>query len=355
MMPRFCLVKQEVYQDLYVCPNRAPFADLLFSSMGRVGPYGLIAELGAAFHILKEANTKECRVWEDVLPGKAGDFRRLKTETLDQLPGQEFKQPGSPDPPGKYAVDAASIDWTRYDIVLSINVSIPKEIVRAYPHTLWCYMIGEANLASQRKAKWGYDVTCNQRARGKVARELGVIDFPYTFLGPETLEKTMRDALGRPSADNGIYAEVNACEGRPVTAPPPLYQEHLGDLGHELRYHQQLIRDNLTELYDSRYFVKVGGRSTRGNSIVEAISAGTIVLMDPDEVEHAELLPPPSHVRSIEQARDVIAMLDANPDARAELLMRQRRRLKRFIFDKPLLSLEQCLYYKRHRKKWWQW
>ena len=50
--PKIALLKQEVYQDLYVCPvtEKDPEA-ILLSSMGRVGPIGLMAELDADFYI----------------------------------------------------------------------------------------------------------------------------------------------------------------------------------------------------------------------------------------------------------------------------------------------------------------
>ena len=52
--PKIALLKQEVYQDLYVCPvtEKDPEA-ILLSSMGRVGPIGLMAELDADFYIPK--------------------------------------------------------------------------------------------------------------------------------------------------------------------------------------------------------------------------------------------------------------------------------------------------------------
>ena len=53
--PKIALVKQEVYQDLYVCPvTEKNAANILFSSMGRVGPIGLMADLDADFYIVKE-------------------------------------------------------------------------------------------------------------------------------------------------------------------------------------------------------------------------------------------------------------------------------------------------------------
>ena len=52
---KIALVKQEVYQDLYVCPvtEKDP-GQILFSSMGRVGPIALMSDLNADFYIVKE-------------------------------------------------------------------------------------------------------------------------------------------------------------------------------------------------------------------------------------------------------------------------------------------------------------
>ena len=94
---KIALVKQEVYQDLYVCPvtEKDP-GQILFSSMGRVGPIALMSDLNADFYIVKEESNKETRIYQKVIPHIAPYLHLLKTETLDKIPGQEFKSPGSP-------------------------------------------------------------------------------------------------------------------------------------------------------------------------------------------------------------------------------------------------------------------
>lgn len=344
---KIALVKQEVYQDLYVCPadEKDPLK-VLMSSMGRVGMIGLIAELGADFYIVREENTRETRIWKKVIPQHAESFRSLKTHTLNQLPGQEFKEPGSPFPNGKFAVDCHTIDWDRYDVVISLNVSLPSTLIKKYPRTLFGYMIGEANLASKR-VRFGYDVCLNQMATGKVADGLGVIDFPYTFVKSDTLEKLMMRHLGRPSENSGIFSEINSSSQRPVRDIPEQFLPIAEQTGHAIRLHRQHIGENLKQVYDARYFVKVGGRNIRGNSIIEAISLGTPVLMSPDEVIHRELLPESSWVKTPDEAIRKIRELDRNPEERTALLVEQRRRLDEYIFEKPMQSLVNCLHDKR--------
>ena len=211
---RMAFVKQDVYQDLYVVPasEHTPSA-ILFSSMGRVGPIGLMADLGADFYIVEEEFEIETQIYRKVVPGLSRYFRLLKTETLDKIPGQEFKRPGSPVPQGEYAVRADSVDWGQYDVVISVNVSLPTGLVRRYPQTLFAYMIGEANMATH-KARFGYDVTLNQMARGIVAEGRGEVDFPYTFLRGDT----PRPGAGAERRVHGN--KLDEGEARPPCARP---------------------------------------------------------------------------------------------------------------------------------------
>lgn len=344
---KIAFVKQDVYQDLYVNGHDCTPADLLFSSIGRVGPIGLFTLLQADFYIIREAYTPECHAWEKVIPHYKPEWlRMLKTLHLKQtaLPEAAFFQPGSPHPHSRFSVEADSIDWSQYDIVISINFSVPSTIIARHPSTLWCYMIGEANVFMEF-AHFGYDVCMTQETRGIVARELGRVDFPYSFIGPRCLETVMEQTVGRPSARQGIFIEINSNggrEGRPTAALAPLLKT-----GHPLRFHRQNIRENLGELWDSKYFVKIGGRLIRGNSVVEAISAGTLVLMNPADVHHAQLLPSDTWIETAEDAVRIIERLDHDPSEYRRLLTLQRERVQAFVVDAPLASLENCLRIKR--------
>ena len=191
---RIALVKQDVYQDLYVCPASEKDAlSILLSSQVRVGPIGLMADLNADFYIVKEERDAETQSYRYIIPHMTPYLRMLKDHTLNELPTQEFMCPGSTHTHGEFSISCQDINWGQYDIVISINVSLPTRIIRQYPRTLFAYMIGEANMATDR-ARFGYDATLNQMARGRVItnlRECNEIDFPYTFLKGDTLQKLM--------------------------------------------------------------------------------------------------------------------------------------------------------------------
>ena len=355
--PKIALVKQEVYQDLYVCPvTEKNAANILFSSMGRVGPIGLMADLDADFYIVKEEPEMETQIYKKVIPHIAKYLYLLKTETLDKIPGQEFKQPGSPYPNGKFAVDCHDIDWAQYDIVISINVSLPTSVVRQYPQTLFAYMIGEANMATGR-VHFGYDITLNQMARGIVAQQCGIVDFPYTFVGSDTLERIMRQYTGRAPKKEGIFMEINSTTERPVTKAPAHFKP-LIDAGYNIILHKQKIYDNLLSIYDAKYFVKMGGRTIRGNSVAEAVSLGALAIMDRNEVIHKELIIDECNVKNMDEMVALINRLETSTSLYQDLLDKQRAALQHYFFDTPLNSLYNCLEDKRRRKEpapytWW--
>ncbi len=346
---KIAFVKQEVYQDLYVCPvtEKDPAA-ILFSSMGRVGPIALMSDLGADFYIVKEEPEFETQTYKRVIPHIAKHLYLLKTQTLDKIPGQEFKRPGSPFPNGKFAVACDDVDWGAYDIVVSVNVSLPERTVRRYPRTLFCYMIGEANLCT-KAVHFGYDVTLNQMARGVIARRCGVADFPYTFVDATTLEDILRHRLGREPRREGVFMEINSTKERPVTKVPPHFRP-LEAAGQRIILHRQKIEDNLTAIYDSKYFVKMGGRTIRGNSVAEAVSLGSLAIMDKSQVIHRELIIEECDVKTMDDTVRLINRLENAPEEYRRLVAKQRGVLHKYFFEAPMQSLKNCLDDKRSRQ-----
>jgi hypothetical protein len=347
---KLAFVKQDVYQDLYVCGSNASAEDLLSSSIMRVGPIGLFTLYGADFYIVKEENTVECKAWEKVIPHyKKEWFRQLRTlpHALTDFPEAKLFQNKLNLSHANFSKSASEIDWSSYDIVISINFPIPRSIIEKYHQTLWCYMIGEANVY-MNKIYHGYDVSLTQLTRGVVANGLGFVDFPYSFIGPSCIEEIICKYLERPSKKEGIYVEINSV--RDLSSDQlSTYSLVLTRSGHSLRFHRQAIMDNLAELYDSKYFVKIGGRCIRGNSVIEAISSGTLVLMDPRDIFHSQLLPKECWVYSAEQAAHKISHIDSDDVLYERLLKEQRDRVQQFVIDTPMESLSNCLQIKRQK------
>ena len=112
-------------------------------------------------------------MWEnDNLSEVTKNFRQLKTKKLNEIKGQEFKSPGADICQGELAIPVDEVDRNKYNIVISINISIPGRIVEKYPKILWCHMSGEAGIM-QDKAYFGYDLSLSQFTRGEYFEKKG--------------------------------------------------------------------------------------------------------------------------------------------------------------------------------------
>lgn len=347
---KIAFIKQDVYQDLYVCPSTEHDAyNVLMSTIMRVGPIGLMSDLHADFHIVKEEEDMECQVYRVIIPGNSYKFYQMvKSIPRDKIPGSRLK-PGSDKPNGAYAVEAESVDWGQYDVVISVNVSLPYRVIKNYPQTLFCYMIGEANMA-QDTVRFGYDVSLNQMARGIDHPVNGVIDMPYTFLGGETLQRMMEQHMGRKSLRKGAFMEINSTTERPVTKVPEHFRP-MQEAGYEVVIHDQRIAQNLKNIFDAKYFVKMGGRKIRGNSVAEAVSLGTLALMDRDEVIHGELILDECNVKTMDELIAKMRQLDDDPQLYETLLRKQQTIVQQLFFDAPVRALEKALQEKRKAGK----
>ena len=343
---KIALVKQDVYQDLYVCAkNDNPF-NILKSTLMRIGPLALLTDYGADFYIIKEQPEHECHAWKHSFRIPDDLKKQLQNLPANKLTAFNFKylEPLSENSHKDFAISPDDIDWSIYDVVVSINIAVPTRIVKKYPNTLWCYMYGEAN-ADTNCVRFGYDAVLTQNLTGEVADGPGKIDFPYTFLSSTTLEQIAEQTFGTVGNKTGVYAEINNTEERPVLDVPCMH--FVKETGHDLILHSQNIITNMERLYRSKYFIKTAGRKIRGNSVIEAISAGTLVLMNPKDVMHSQLLPKETWVHSEGEIIKKIQELDANPDYYLYLLNKQRELVQFFVVDAPMESLKNALTAKR--------
>ena len=111
---------------------------------------------------------------------------------------------------------AEDIDWSAYDIVVSIDVAVPTRVVEAFPGVMWCYYWIEGGPYSL-KTWWGigspqfsYNVfltqglaklplTAQSRAVLRMLSERRVVlDAPYYLLSSKTLSDVHAYHRGAP-------------------------------------------------------------------------------------------------------------------------------------------------------------
>ncbi|MDB4175004.1 hypothetical protein N9766_01430 [Flavobacteriaceae bacterium] len=348
---KIALIKQDTYQDLYVGDKSFSPEELLSSSIMRVGPIGLFTLCDADFYIIKEdIKNKECTTWQKVLKVDPNILRSLKDkpfkESLLYKTIGSFKEPGSQKSHSDFSLNYNSIDWNEYDVVISINISIPTKYIKKFKNTLWCYMIGEANIYSD-KVYFDYDICLNQENRGYTKPKNGIIDFPYTFIGPNCLNDLFK-GIDQSVNRKKIFLEINNVTERPFKIDSTL--RRLEETGLQISTHKQLINENILELISSKYFVKIQGRIIRGNGLYEAISSGSLVLSNPDLIIHTQVLPKECWVYDIDSLITKINYLERNPKEYNNLLNLQKSLVKHFVVDCPLKSLEYALNQKRNSK-----
>jgi hypothetical protein len=274
---RVCLVKQRGCYDLYTVTGPDATA-IARSSACRSGPLGLWDWPGfsVSFRVLADCDAPECRVGPD--------------EWAPYVEGKVFRSfEGVPD-------DPRAVDWDEYDIVISVDVAVPSDVVRAHPGVLWCQYFIEGGVwgIDEQWAdapQYGYNVFLDHRPatrlltpRSATVRRLArtrrtVLDFPYYLLSDETLARLYRPAAAAARAGSCLASSSRA-------GLDPALRRGLERLG-PLRDEYETPAELHAAMAASRYFVVTpGSPSKTGGALVDAVSAGCVVLAPAASVRH---------------------------------------------------------------------
>lgn len=297
MTKKIALVKQNVYQDLYCCDSHQSPKNTILSSLRRCGPVALITECNADFHILNQADYAECYTWQE----KSSNCGQRPVSYYQEL--AEIKHKELPYTKGNSQLELSKniedIDWSIYDIVISLDISIPKTTVLKFPKTLWCYMPGEPCMniykKSQYKIKFGYNVFLNQEIpmdtftyreilhipfyksislpiysplkkwRPKKQKE---IDFPYTLTKHNSIEQLFENS-GKTGIGFEFYTHQTLNKSDLMLFNGQKIQQNVV-------HHNIAIR--LESLSRTKYFITNSNNYRRGNGLLEAMASGCLCL-----------------------------------------------------------------------------
>lgn len=334
---KILFLKQTVFQDLYCCKNYNSYRDLIFSSLKRTGPVGLFTRLNADFIIVNLVHDIECNIWQQ----KWYDCKQKPPEFYLSLIDTPFLggKRGHLEGQGKYGIDINDIDFSKYDIVISCDISVPTRIVKQNPHIVWCYYISEPCMTAYKKSHqqvlFGYDLFLNEGFRKiklNPKPRWHEIEFPY-FL---QYYGCFHDLLGIDKdffERAGIFLESHT--SRELDADQINELKSFGPLGFTEGKTEEIIMG----LLKSKYYVRFGGRKLWGNSMIEAIAAGCLALGNPDEFRHVSLFTNKTSVKSFEELTKRIKFFEGNPDEYSRELRKQRRRLDYVCYNRPLREL----------------
>ncbi|MBK9292952.1 MAG: hypothetical protein IPM57_00650 [Oligoflexia bacterium] len=336
---KIAFVKQEIFPGLYCCSQGASAKELVFSSLKHSGPVGLFTKLKADFITLKEDMSPECQIWTEVVTdcghGSIEEYRSLKTKPY--LDGKR----GHKNFPGQYAISAESIDWSKYDAVISVNIAVPEAITEKYPQVVWCYLLDHPTMTSYKKSQVapikGYDLFFNIRFRANRflprSPKWHEIDWPFNLQYYGCFHEMLNIPLDDSSKRSGIFIESHTQE--------ILTKEQLGQLSKigPLHFVTPDTENIIKNLLKAKYFVRFGGRTLWGNGMIEAVAAGSLFLGDASEFVNRGLFTPQTTVKTFDDVVKRILEFEKDSNKYLKQAHLQRKLLNELCFERPFTEL----------------
>jgi len=341
-MIKIAIVKSSVYQDLWVTDiTKDPF-ELFKTSMMRCPPIGLTEYFDTDFIIIKESNEFPCQINKNCLSENfKNNMKYSNTNKNPELPflDETYHCYTSIDSISHNMYD---IQWEQYKIVLCINTPISEEILLKYPQILWCYYVGENEDFITNNLISKYDIILNQDVTKNNLPSFS-IGFPYSFVGPYTIENMIHKNLLNCETEvvvkNGIFMEINNTQERPVVNIPQPFLKISYECNIPIFIHSQNILENIKRIYHSKYFVKIMGRKLRGNGILEVISAGTLLLVNKNLVIFNDVILDICHVETENDVIEKIKYFEEKEEEYKKYIHLQRKILEEFYNKKPIMNL----------------
>jgi hypothetical protein len=332
-MMRVCVVKQHTTYDLFTRTG-PDLSSIVASSNWRSGPIGLWEAFDTSARIVLEDPAPECQL------GK-GHW-------------SQYVQGWDLWPAGGTADDADHVDWAQYDVVISIDVAVPTRIVKRFPHVMWCYYFiegGPFGIDEQFRGSpfFGYNVFLNHRlakclltpqspsSRQMVKSRRAVLDFPYYMQSAHSVRALYPDLAGAPRS--GVCLSHHS---RNVLSDSD--RAALAKIG-PLRTEWNTIADiHRAELLSTYFVVHPASRPTTGVAVIEAISAGCLVLAPSTCIlGFPELLSPDLEFSGMDGLLELVEALEGAPLTREQHRQDQQTRVDEWCYKNPARNLETML------------
>jgi len=343
-LPRIAIVKQDCNEDLYCCPPGLSARETLSSTLLRSGPVSLLTEFDAKFYIVRTEPDEECNIWKEKAQALKWAPQEWFEAFRDRIPGRSHGQ-------SKFAVGVDEVPWDDFDIVVSIDVSVPARITQRHPSVAWAYYVREIKAPSWRdsfsRPASGQDIYLSQFfAPLRRASAEHVVDFPYHFQHFGVFDKVFAPA--REGERRGVFVEYHtARDASPEEIAAlgefgPVYAPNARDDridGGERILELSMQGRGLEALLHSKYHVKWGGRGIFGTAKVEAIAAGCLAVSTASGDETRFLQSPATTVTGF---ADVLAKLRRLESSRASYereVARQRRLVDYLCYLRPANDL----------------
>jgi hypothetical protein len=330
---RIALVRQDVFGDLYCADPRSSGPELVRQSVRRTGPAGLVVDLQADYWILREDPAPECAVWMEKIANDPDPQPEVYRARKHEIPA-----PGFSTTFGRLAVDADAVSWEDYDLVISLDISVPFRIIAKTRRPVWAYLPGDPGVPtarqSLRRPPGNYHLSLTHSFRRYPVRPgLGprTVEFPYTFLRRETWKKVFPAiSLGERSG--------TMVEHQTESLLQPEERAGLEALG-PLRRPEGSIQEVADRLNRSRYYFRCGGGPIVGNGIVEAAAAGCVAFGHHREFVSRSLFCRSNLCSTRSGGVEKMRRLDSDSERLAKLQALQGTLVDYFCFYRPIREI----------------
>jgi len=333
---RVALVKQDVHNDLYYRVSPAPPAEIVYSSILRTGPAALFSALDADFIVVHADDSPECALWKQ----KTSDCRH-HDEAYYRFYQGEVSAHGRKFNHAAVSRSVDSVDWSKYDLVISIDIAVPSRIVHSHKSVVWAYYVSEPCMGLYRQSLegplFGYDFFFTLWPGGQnVERPIGVIDFPY-FL---QYAGCFADLDGTPDP---TFEDRRSVSIERHSAPLLSSEDLLAitRIGKPVWKHGE-VRELVANLRNSRFHLRLEGKLLWGNSLIEAGALGALVIGSPVGLKHRTLLRD-NWCSSLADAVARMRSLAGDAELRAQIQVAQAELINRRCFTAPLLELTRAI------------
>ena len=323
---KIALVKQTAYHALYPQSGKGSWQETVLSSACHLGPFSFLADLGADYHVVRQANDPETFLWKEKQaydPDPDASFRR-KMEDIRRIESS---------PLGRDLPSVDDIAWDKYDMVIGIDIPVPERIVRQCPRTLWAYYSIEAGGPLQKNSLLrpaaGYNIFLNhgfRRYRARPANRPHVLEFPLQFQSLRAWDE-LRRIVQPPDQRSIILIEKNSWEDPLPPSQVPLDRPS----GNALEY--------LHKMFSAFACLHTTSRCRWGNWAVESVLSGSIFLGNAGSLAQISPLLPGMDCRTLQKGVEVANHLVEHPPLWNFLQQLQTRVVDHVSFRRPLTDL----------------
>lgn len=335
---RVALVKQDVHNDLYYRVSPASSSEIVYSSILRSGPVALFTALDADYLVVQADSAPECQIWQQ----KVTDCKHNPKHYYDSFQSK-VRRWGCEFDHSTVSQSVDSIDWSIYDLVISIDIAIPTRIVRANPQVIWAYYVSEPCMSFYKEslhgAQFGYDLflTLGFQKMRPTRESATVLEFPYflQYVGCfQDLDGTENpEFLDRKIISAERHSHQLMCED-----DLELISSRFG----EVKSNFGTLRSLVDGLRSAKFHLRMDGKAIWGNSFIEAACLGALLVGSVNLIKY-RLIIDQLRVSGIAEAVEKMALIEKDPDFRVACETEQNALVNDICFIRPLTDLADAL------------